>query len=105
MDEERAIGLDELTREVCLDILNSLSKNFTFTAEIEGDFKESGGWIPTLDMKFRVGSSKNGSQRIERGFFEKPMKNPWVNPVNSAMCKEQLKQIISNDKGISNNDK
>ena len=64
----------ELTRTVCLEMLNSISSNIQFTAEVITDYAE--GWLPTLDFKLRVG--ENGC--LQHSFFEKGMNPNWVVP-------------------------
>ena len=54
--EEKRCNI-ELTKTICLEMLNSISVNIQFTAETIKDFTD--GWLPTLDFKMRM--AKDGT--------------------------------------------
>ena len=82
----------KITENAINEALNSLSENLTFTTETELDFPE--GWLPTLDTQIRCDRER---RQFEYTFFEKSMKSKCVLPANSAMDKQRLQQIVSND--------
>ena len=74
-DSESGRCRKELTRTICLEMLNSISPNLQFTAEM----------LPTLDFKLRMGPDGT----IQHSFYEKKMNTNWVTPATAAVDKQK----------------
>ena len=72
------------TADQLLKVMNSVFPFLKFTLETEEDFQEAGGYIPTLDMEYRM--EEDGS--LNHRFFEKPMNTKFCVHSESAMSME-----------------
>ena len=72
---------NERMKRICLPLMNSISKDLRFTAEIEEEFPSQR--LPTLDFELWIDHSQDGM--IKHNYFQKKMKIPFVVMKKSAM--------------------
>ena len=94
-DEKISDGINdrdriELTKTEMLRAMNSVSTDLEFTMELCRDFADN--MLPTLS--FSLYASDNG---ISHTYFEKMMKNQTLVMSRSAISRNQIMNIISNE--------
>ena len=89
-DENENVNRDELTRREILCAMNSVNSDLEFTMELCTDFADSK--LPTLS--FSLYMTKTG---IEHTYYEKPMKNQTLIVERSAIGRNQLMSIMTNE--------
>ena len=76
---------------VCVTAMNSINEDLEFTVETEDEFEDKK--LPTLD--FSIWQEPDG--QINHTYYQKSIKTPYVIMANSAVSKQQLIQILSNE--------
>ena len=89
-DREAKVDRNELTRQEVLKAMNSVNKDLEFTMELCTDFEDNK--LPTLS--FSLYMSENG---IEHTYFEKTMKNQTLLVERSAIGRQQVMSIMTNE--------
>ena len=89
-DIDDTVNRDELTRREMLLAMNSVSKDLKFTMELVEDFHDHR--LPTLS--FSMWPSNEG---IAHSYFEKQMRNQVLLVERSAMGKQSMFAILSNE--------
>ena len=82
---------DEFMARLCLEAMNKVNPDLTFTAEVASDFADNR--LPTID--FTLWMKENG--KISHTYYEKEMKTQKVIEKNSAMSKKQQYCILANE--------
>jgi len=90
LDKENEIELNELTRVEVLKAMNAVSNDLEFTMELCEDFPDLK--LPTLS--FSLYADRNG---LSHTYFEKAMRNQTLIMNRSAIGKQQLMNILSNE--------
>ena len=82
---------DEFMARVCLEAMNQINPDLTFTAEVQSDFVDKK--LPTLDFTLEMQATGN----VKHSYFEKAMKNQILIEKDSAMSIKQKYCILSNE--------
>ena len=90
VDINDAVDKNELTRREMLNAMNSVNKDLQFTMELVDDFEDHR--LPTLS--FTMWPTEEG---IAHSYFEKQMRNQVLLVERSAMGKQSLFAILSNE--------
>ena len=89
--EEEGEKVDEFMARVCLEAMNDINLDLTFTAEVQSDFWDRK--LPTLDFSLEM--LEDG--KVTHTYFEKNMKTQKVVEKMSAMGKKQKYCILANE--------
>ena len=87
---EHNISPESKTKQVLLLIMNSISRDLTFTVESQEDF--SNGYLPTLDTQLKL--TQKG---ITYKFYEKESNTPFVIIETSAVSQQTTIQSLSQE--------
>ena len=82
---------DAFMARLCLEAMNKINPDLTFTAEVASDFKD--GRLPTLDFSLWM----KEDMRVSHSYYEKNMKSQRVVEKNSAMGNKQKYCILGNE--------
>ena len=89
--EKKGEKKDEFMARLCLEAMNQINQDLTFTAEVESDFADNR--LPTLDFSLWM----RDDNTLTHTYFEKPMKTQLLMEQNSAMGKRQKYCILAEE--------